>query len=94
VLLDVLCRVAIEDDGHHSAEVLDCDGLSVERSGKGLCIGDDEHALGLACAFNLCISRCLSHRSLATRSASVSAMTSRYWRRQLGIAAETERSYE
>jgi hypothetical protein len=35
--------------------------LSVERGGEGLCVGvgDDERALGLACAFGLCVSRCL-----------------------------------
>jgi hypothetical protein len=49
----------MEDDGHQSTEVLDRDGLSVERGGEGLCVGDDERVLGLACAFGLCVSRCL-----------------------------------
>jgi hypothetical protein len=31
----------------------------VERGSEGLCVGDDERALGLACAFGLCVSRCL-----------------------------------
>jgi hypothetical protein len=57
--LAVLRRVAIEDDGHRSTEVLDRDGLSVERGGEGLCVGDDERALGLACVFGLCVSRYL-----------------------------------
>jgi hypothetical protein len=57
--LAVLRRVAIEDDGHQSMKVLDRDGLSVERGGEGLCVGDDERALDLACTFSLCVSRCL-----------------------------------
>jgi hypothetical protein len=57
--LAVLRRVAIEDDGHQRTEVLDRDGLSVERGGEGVCVGDDERTLGLACAFGLCVSRCL-----------------------------------
>jgi hypothetical protein len=59
VPLAVLRQVAIEDDGHQSAEVLDHDGLSVERSDEGLCDGDDERALGLGCTFSLCVSRYL-----------------------------------
>jgi hypothetical protein len=59
VPLAVLRQVAIEDDGHQSAEVLDHDGLSVERSGEGLCDGDDERAFGLGCTFSLCVSRYL-----------------------------------
>jgi hypothetical protein len=55
--LTVLRRVAIEHDGHQSTEVLDRDGLSVERGGEGLHVGDDERALGLADAFGLCVSR-------------------------------------
>ncbi|KAG8083423.1 hypothetical protein GUJ93_ZPchr0015g6834 [Zizania palustris] len=51
--LVVLRRVAIEDDRHQSTEVLDRDGLSVERGREGLCVGDAERALGLY------VSRCL-----------------------------------
>jgi hypothetical protein len=55
--LAVLRRVAIEHDRHQSTEVLDRDGLSVERGGEGLRVGDDKHALGLTGAFGLCVSR-------------------------------------
>lgn len=44
VPLTVLRQMAIEDDGHHSAEVLDCDNLSMERGGEGLGVSDDERA--------------------------------------------------
>jgi hypothetical protein len=57
--LTVLCREAIKDDGHQSTKVLNRDGLSVERSSEGLCVGDDERTLSLACVIGLCISRCL-----------------------------------
>jgi hypothetical protein len=55
--LAVLRRVAIKHDRHQSTEVLDRDGLSAERGGEGLRVGDDEHALGLGGAFGLCVSR-------------------------------------
>jgi hypothetical protein len=88
--LVVLCRMAVEDDGHQSAEVLDDDDLIMKRSGEGLCMGDDDRTLGLARAFCLCISR----SSLVTCYASVSAMASRWWRRQVDFLAEGRPSQE
>jgi hypothetical protein len=59
VPLTVQLRQAIEDAGHQSTKVLKRDSLCVERSSEGLCVADDEHTLGLVCAFDLCIGRCL-----------------------------------
>jgi hypothetical protein len=50
---------AIEDAGHQSTKVLNRDSLCVKRSSEGLCVADDDHTLGLVCAFDLCIDRCL-----------------------------------
>jgi hypothetical protein len=92
VPLVVLCRVAIKDDGHQSTEVLDRDGLSVERGGEDLCIGDASARSAWRARSSSTSAAAFSRRSLVC-SASVSTMTNRWWWRQLGITAE-ERSQE
>jgi hypothetical protein len=83
--LAVLCGVAIEDDGHQSTKVLNGDDLGMKRSSEGLCMGDDGRVQPL-------------HRPLpsrvAPRRASVSAMASRWQRRQIGFTAKARRSQE